>query len=85
MRLNIRIDQIVLTGVPAGMVNDLRPLVEQNLALRASRPDAVPPRRPRTLSTSQELADAIADAVWKDAGLSGLTSGDARLGPGSSS
>jgi hypothetical protein len=63
-RYEVRIEELVLHGVPAHLVEGLGPLVQERLAERpAAGAGATAPVR-----TREDLADRIADAVLQQLG-----------------
>lgn len=62
-RYEIRIEELVLHGVPSQLAAGIAPLVQERLAARAAGVDAA-----ARVRTGEELADRIADAVWQQIG-----------------
>ncbi len=64
-RYDIRIDELVLHGVPPEIAEGIGPLVEARLAELAAGADARPTGPVRTGS---DLADRVAHTVWQQIG-----------------
>jgi hypothetical protein len=68
-RYDIRIDELVLDGVPPQLAEGIAGLVQARLGELAGGAAAAGPAG--TVSTSAQLADAIAAAVWQQVGSNG--------------
>ena len=65
-RYRIRIDDLVLHGVPPDLAEGIGPAVEERLSALAAASDAAAPAG--QVHTTGDLADRIAHAVWQQVG-----------------